>query len=440
MVRTTHHRPLAIDLFAGAGGLSLGLEQAGFDVVGAVEIDPVHAATHEANFPHTKVLCQDVRELTGATIRQACGVGRASLDLVAGGPPCQGFSLIGKRILEDPRNSLVQHFQRIVLELRPRTFVMENVPGMASGGHTQLLEELIAGFEAGGYQVRRPYELLNAARYGVPQNRTRLFLLGSRGRTTLPEYPEPTTRPPPSARTLGKATREIDLPPCPTAEEALGDLPDIEAARSHTDGDFRPWKLRGGSTYAKQLRGDVLDPTDHSRPRAGQGTGITGCQTAQHTDLSRTRFRETPPGTTEPVSRFFRLAADGISNTLRAGTATDRGAYTAPRPIHFRYARCISVREAARLHSYPDWFRFHETIWHGFRQIGNSVPPLLGRAVGASVLAALGHAPTKPRQVQPLGAPHLTRMAMHEAAAHFGVSAHAIARRRRAALPADEGA
>lgn len=426
MVKTHTSRPIALDLFAGAGGLSLGLEQAGFDVVGAVELDPIHAAAHKANFPDASVLCQDIREVTGADLRRECGIGRRAVDLVAGGPPCQGFSLIGKRVLEDPRNSLVHHFMRIVQEIRPRTFVMENVPGMASGKHTQLLDELIGGFERSGYRVRLPYQLLNAAQFGVPQKRSRLFLIGARQGVRLPEYPDPTSSLP------GAANGHAGLPACPTARDALGDLPDIELTNSKANGDdFRDWILKGGSSYARRIRGEEEDSDDYSYRRNSRRVGVTGCRAAKHTVLSRSRFKATTPGNTEPVSRFFKLAPDGVSNTLRAGTATDRGAYTAPRPIHYEHARCISVREAARLHSYPDWFRFHRTIWHGFRQIGNSVPPLLARAVGQAIRSALGVEPIKPSRTLEMGDESLTNITMKDAANLFGVSHHQIAPRQR---------
>src|SRR5207244_3649928 len=109
-----------------------------------------------------------------------------------------------------------------------------------------------------------------------------------------------------------------------------------------------------------------------------------------HTPLSQKRFQATAAGETEPVSRFLKLDPMGVCNTLRAGTGSDRGAFTSPRPIHPHSPRCITVREAARLHSYPDWFRFHATKWHGFRQVGNSVPPLLARAVAAELVRAMG--------------------------------------------------
>ena len=127
------HRPIGIDLFAGAGGMSLGFEQAGFDVVAAVEIDPIHAATHEFNFPKCKTICRSVVELSAADIRNQAGIGDRRIDVVFGGAPCQGFSMIGKRALDDPRNALVHHFVRLVVELDANYFVFENVRGLTLG-------------------------------------------------------------------------------------------------------------------------------------------------------------------------------------------------------------------------------------------------------------------------------------------------------------------
>lgn len=429
-------RPIAVDLFAGAGGLALGFEQAGFDIAAAVEFDPVHAAIHELNFPETKVICGDVKDVTGKQIREAAGLGARDIDVLIGGPPCQGFSLIGHRVLEDPRNSLVFHFLRVVTELKPRMFVMENVPGMATGAHCDLLHELIEQCKKAGYQVRMPYRTLNARSYGVPQDRERLFLLGARKGEKLPEYPSPTHR---IRGTRGNATLVTldlelgDLPMCPSVGDALGDLPNIDDDDSLFETDLLQVKLKGGSEYARRLRGDIPDPSDFSPPREADSKQMSGFLRAAHTDLSKSRFAETKQGQTEPISRFFKLALDGTCNTLRAGTASERGAFTAPRPIHPVFPRCITVREAARLHSYPDWFRFHRTIWHGFRQIGNSVPPLLGRAVGGSIMKALGVKPSRPKDSLPLGPEKLAGLNMREAAAHFGVSATVIAPRKRAA-------
>ncbi|MDX2121062.1 MAG: DNA cytosine methyltransferase [Gemmatimonadota bacterium] len=427
-------RPIAIDFFAGAGGLALGFEQAGFDVVAAVELDPIHAAVHQLNFPETAVICRDIRSLSGAEVRELAGIGRAAIDVVIGGPPCQGFSLIGHRILDDPRNSLVFHFLRLVTELKPRAFVMENVPGMASGAHHQLLDELIERFREAKYRVRTPIGTLNAAEFGVPQNRRRLFLLGAREDMKLPSYPEPTSLGPNgnghSAHGL-PLFRAEGLERGTTVAEAIGDLPDIEEFDSLWTTDRLVHRLRGGSGFARTLRGELKDPGDFSYRRKGGEGELTGCLRAAHTAESRRRFAATRPGETEPISRFFRLPPDGLCNTLRAGTASDRGAFTSPRPIHPSRSRCISVREAARIHSYPDWFRFHRTIWHGFRQIGNSVPPLLGRAVATGIMKALGRKPVRPRRVLQLGDEALAHFNMKEAADHFRVDRKVIAQRRR---------
>ncbi len=149
-------RPIGIDLFAGAGGLSLGFEQAGIDNVAPVEIDPIHACVHRFNFPETAVVARSVVGLTGRAIRAAAGIGDRPVDVVYGGAPCQGFSLIGQRALDDPRNSLVREFVRLVGELGARRFVFENVKGLTIGRHRAFLDELIAAFRQKGYVVRLP--------------------------------------------------------------------------------------------------------------------------------------------------------------------------------------------------------------------------------------------------------------------------------------------
>jgi DNA (cytosine-5)-methyltransferase 1 len=145
--RQSRNRPIAVDLFAGAGGMTLGFEQAGFDVLTAVEIDPIHCAIHQFNFPFGMVLCKSVTQTTGAEIRKRSAIQNRDIDVVFGGPPCQGFSLIGKRSFEDPRNQLLFHFIRLVLELKPKYFVMENVKGMTLGKHREFVDEIISKFK-----------------------------------------------------------------------------------------------------------------------------------------------------------------------------------------------------------------------------------------------------------------------------------------------------
>jgi DNA (cytosine-5)-methyltransferase 1 len=174
---------------------------------------------------------------------------------------------------------------------------------------------------------------------------------------------------------------------------------------------------RRASAYAKAMRGK--DPGDRSHSRHWNPRALTSSARTIHTDLSIERFAATQQGETELISRFYRLHPKGLCNTLRAGTGSERGAYTSPRPIHPRLPRVISVREAARLHSIPDWFRLHATKWHGFRQIGNAVAPMMGRAVAESIVEALMLKPAKPRMKLALGDPRLLTMTMSEAAAYY---------------------
>lgn len=418
-------RPVAIDLFAGAGGLSLGFEQAGFDVAAAIELDPIHCAAHEYNFPESAAICADVSLLKSEQIRQRPEIGDRPVDVLVGGAPCQGFSLIGKRALDDPRNRLVYHFARLVRELDARYFVFENVRGLTIGKHRQFLHEVIEEFQANGYNVVIPYEVLNAAHYGVPQSRLRLFLLGAKVGLPLPRYPEPLTVPANPVRS------DLLLPEGPNVWDAIGDLPEVEDFPSLLTTDTVKGRFGKGSQYARQLRGLLEDIQDFGYRRRFDPDLLTSSLRAVHTKESQRRFRRTLHGDSEPISRFLKLDPKGVCNTLRAGTATDRGAFTSPRPIHPRTSRCITVREAARLHSYPDWFRFHVTKWHGFRQIGNSVPPHLARAVGREVLRALGVKPLKPRRVIRLGDEALLAISMTEAAKRYGVASTVIAKRIR---------
>jgi DNA (cytosine-5)-methyltransferase 1 len=415
-VNSTEQRPIGIDLFAGAGGMSLGFEQAGFDIAAAVEIDPIHCATHEHNFPCTKTICASVVDVSGDDIRHRANLGDVEIDVVFGGAPCQGFSLIGKRAFDDPRNQLVLHYVRIVTELQPKYFVFENVKGLTLGKHVAFLNELITALDNAGYNVVIPYQVLNAADFGVPQDRKRLFVIGARRGLALPKYP----------------IRMISRIP---VWDAIGDLPDADQFEEliANDSFHVDWTTR--SLYARRLRGLDNDPTNYGYMREFDPNFLTSSLRTEHTALSKSRFMATEHGKTESVSRFRKLPPNGLCNTIRAGTDSARGAFTSPRPIHPYLPRVITVREAARLHSYPDWFRFHSTKWHGFRQIGNSVPPLLGRAVAAEIAKALGVKPRRPQHILSLGAPDLVTLDMREAERHFQVPRNTIAQRARKANP-----
>ena len=407
---------IGVDLFAGAGGLSLGFEQAGFTVAAAVEYDPIHAATHEYNFPNCGTICRSVAEIDGEYVRSHSKIGKKDVDVVFGGAPCQGFSMIGKRALDDPRNHLVYHFVRLVSELKPKYFVFENVRGLTVGEHKKFLAEIIAEFKAKGYKVQEDYQVLNAAHFGVPQDRQRLFLMGARKGQRLPEYP---------VKTHGFPGVNLDLgftETSPTVWEALGDLPEADDYAELLERDWVEAEFNKPSAYAGGLR----QKTEQGR----LCNLLTSSLRTVHTALSKKRFKATAPGETEPVSRFLKLDPNGVCNTIRAGTASDRGAFTSPRPIHPFSPRCITVREAARLHSYPDWFRLHVTKWHGFRQVGNSVPPLLGKAVASKVMEQVGCEP-EPAEPRSVGDISLLELKMSDAANRYGVPSTVIPHRIR---------
>ncbi|MGI2907053.1 DNA cytosine methyltransferase [Tolypothrix sp. VBCCA 56010] len=504
-----YRRPVAVDLFAGAGGFSLGIEQAGFDVLVAVEYDPIHACTYCFNFPLTEVLCADVSTVTGDVIRQAAnrswithlysgGVGDGGsggvssknfppspcpplppssywdgqIDLVFGGPPCQGFSMMGKRELEDDRNSLIFHFCRLVIELNPRYFVMENVPGMAAGKYKALLLHLISNFEAAGYHIQKG--ILNAADFGVPQKRRRLFVIGTRQELKVRSEELGV-----KSEELGVNNSLVSLSGCQpkrssvTVKDAIADLPDIDyfpelansdevllsteqlqqlqeksssyviKLRSHPfirqgdketrgQGDKEDKGTRGQGDKGTILSSPLpIPPSPHpplspfpplpnfSYPRLWNPQLLTSSMQTQHQENSKIRFGETLAGELETISRLRRLDLNGLCHTLRAGTDYLRGSHTSPRPIHPTASRVISVREAARLHSFPDWFRFHQTKWHGFRQVGNAVPPLLAQAIAEKIIAALCVVPFSPQQPLELGDTQLLRFTPSQAKNHF---------------------
>lgn len=438
-------RPIGVDLFAGAGGMTLGFEQAGFDVLAAVELDPIHCAIHEFNFPFWSILCQSVVDTTGEEIRKQSNIGDRDIDVVFGGPPCQGFSIMGKRALDDPRNSLVLHFLRLVVELKPKFFVMENVPGLTTSKYQNFLSEVIEEFNSRGYEVEGNYKVLNAAHYGVPQNRARVFLLGCRQGFSLPKYPPAITRVAYSGKKANCNEFSL-LPVCPTVWDAIADLPEVNRFPELLNQDWVIAEYSEPSSYSRLLCAESYKEDDYSCDRSffpkiltpsmqlGEVSllrTLTSSLRTKHTLESIARFSDTLPGKKEPISRFYKLHPKGICNTLRAGTASNRGAFTSPRPIHPFTPRCITVREAARLHSYPDWFRFHVTKWHGNRQVGNSVPPMLAKAVAAEIIRALGVSPVKPVGSMPIGEEKLLQLNMFQASRRYRVDPRVIEPRKR---------
>lgn len=346
--------------------MSLGFAQAGFRVVGAIDADPLNVRTHAKNLPETLCWEADLLALTGRTILRRCGLKAGELDAVFGGPPCQGFSEIGPRRKRDERNRLLLRFATLVTELRPRYFVLENVRGLFFGRHGSLLQRFLHTVREGGYEVVSPTRLLDASDFGVPQKRRRAFVLGYRRGLRPPHYPS-------------KA-----LVRTPTVAEAIGDLPNVDDFESLLAGDVYFGDRGNPSAYAAELRRPRTTATTNATP-----PGLTGCQRTQHTAAVLRRFQRTRPGRYEKRSRCYRLSNSGLAYTLRAGSGPEAGSFTAARPIHPEWPRYITVREAARLHSFPDWFTFERAKWHALRQIGNSVPPLLAQAVASEIRRAI---------------------------------------------------
>jgi len=317
-------------------------------------------------------------------------------------------------------------FVRLVAELDAKTFVFENVKGLTVGKQKAFLDELVGAFAANGYRVRLPWKVLDAASYGVPQHRQRLILFGAKDGVELPEYPLPKTNPADGKRCIE------GLPIGPTCQDAIGDIPDAECFETLKETDAVKTSAFGKpSAYAAEMRCITNDSWHYGYVRDWNPSHLTSSARTVHTEISKRRFTETAQGSVEPISRFFKLAPNGLSNTLRAGTDGARGAFTSPRPIHFSHPRCVTVREMARLHGFPDWFRFHSTKWHGGRQIGNAVPPPLARSVATGVLKALGTQPCSAEGTITLGDQKLLYMELSEAAEYFGVEKPASKRDKK---------
>ena len=361
-------RPVAIDLYAGVGGLSLGLKQAGFDVVAGVEVDPVTARYYRYNHPGTRVFVRRVHASMQKSLTEVVPQG-SELALVAGGPPCQGFSWAGRHRPGDHRNEELACFARAVIALRPLAFVMENVRGILSHGVGELRSATLE--LSNSYAVSEP-QLLRADDFGVPQARERVFLVGIR-------------------RDLGAAPPEITGLgyDCPTVSEAIRDLP-VAPLGAPLAAHGARFVVEPESSFAKEMRGRLRSLDDHHGPPAWNDRHCTNVVQTRHSEIVRARFKRLAIGERDPISRLTRLDPDGVATTIRAGTDADYGSRSAPRPVHPSEHRVLTARECARLQSFPDWYLFHPTIWHANRQVGNAVPPLLARAVGEDIRKTLG--------------------------------------------------
>lgn len=360
-------KPILIDVFSGVGGLSLGAARAGFDVAAAVELDERALGTHKVNFPNSVHLRKDVGLLSAGDLLTELSLRPGEVQGLIGGPPCQGFSNMGRKAADDPRNSLFGSFFRLVAQLRPAFFLAENVPGILADRNAPTRLDALSSVPK-DYRLLQPIKV-KASDYGAPTTRTRVFFIGY----------DP-------ARVA--AMSEADFLPVPTIEDvrvanALRNLPKLRAHWATPEESWRSVGDLGDSAFEQRIK-DFIPATvgNQDAIRLYKNKRIaSGFLGTVHTPETIARFSELQFGEVDNVSKGTRLDPKGYCPTLRAGTGPERGSYQAVRPIHPRSPRVINPREAARLQGFPDWFQFHPTKWHAFRQIGNSVSPIVAEAL-----------------------------------------------------------
>ncbi|HBP5286766.1 TPA: DNA cytosine methyltransferase [Pseudomonas aeruginosa] len=336
--------PTILDLFSGCGGLALGTKNAGFTTALAIDIDPILSSSFPTNFPGTTFLQADISSLTSTQLAELLPHG---VDGIVGGPPCQAFSGIGRRLPDDPRRDLVGEFFRIVKVVNPTFFLMENVPGLGFPENRPILDSAIKTLGK-KWKVLEPV-ILDAADYGAPTKRKRIFVFG---------FNISKMQPPSLAEVIESNSKRT------TVKDAIGDLASIPVSEENL---LEYIDYINISDYAKKMR----SPTEI----------FTGHKITKHRPETIARFAKIPQGGVDPVGKHKRLSWIGLCPTLRAGTGSDRGSYQAVRPLHPEQNRVISPREAARLQGFPDNFIFHPTVWHSFRMIGNSVSPIIAEAL-----------------------------------------------------------
>jgi DNA (cytosine-5)-methyltransferase 1 len=356
--------------------MSLGAARAGFDVRAAVDLDGVVLDAHTTNFPNAAHLLADVKTLTGKQVRSLVGARRSNGFGMIGGPPCQGFSCIGRKSATDPRNTLFTHFFRLVDEARPLFFLAENVPGILHPCNRDFIEPALA-LVADSYSIVGPARV-RASDFGAPTARERVFVLGVLRR---------------HAPHLSSC---LDKPRSVTpvyVREALRGLPRrIHPSWLTADQGWRKVDYSGHTLFAKRASGIVPHGVgcEHSLRRLRRTSEVSGNIATRHSKAQVARYAVVRPGAMDAATKSRRLEIDGYCPTLRAGTGSDKGRFQAVRPLHPTQDRVITPREAARLQGFPDWFQFSHTKWHSFRMIGNSVSPIVAERLLKRLHGALG--------------------------------------------------
>lgn len=343
---------IGIDLFAGAGGMSLGAIQSGIKVFAAVENDPWAAMTHSHNFKDTKVICENIKDVTSKILN----INRRKEPLIIfGGPPCRGFSTSNQknRSANNPSNWLFLEYIRLIKEIRPEWIVFENVKGIIETEQGIFLDYVLEHLDSLNYEL--DWKVLNAAHFGIPQKRSRLFIIGRLEKDKNFQFSEPLNN------------------TYITVKDAISDLPELTVGANTNE---LAYKCKPTSDYAKTLRGRLKKTTNHLVtknsssiieryqyiPQGGNWENIPESLMINYKDRSRCH-----------TGIYHRLKSDEPSVVI--------GNYRKNMLIHPIQNRGLSVREAARLQSFPDWFEFKGSIGFQQQQVGNAVPPLLAEAV-----------------------------------------------------------
>ena len=359
-----------IDLFSGVGGLSYGFaHDDNFEIVAANEILPNMAKAYSLNHPTVKVYAEDIKDFSAEKVEKDLGIKASEIDIIVGGPPCQAYSTVGKRLIDDPRGKLFQEYYRVLKEFNPKLFLFENVKGLLSMQDGELLKTIISLFESLGYKVK--YKLLNAADYGAPQIRERVIIIGSKLKTEF-EYPEPTHYNPEDENNLFKNS----LKPYLTLEEAISDLPFIK-----TNEESFEYANEPQNDFQKLMRKNAPEKLmDHSSPKNND---------------KLVKIMESLPdgGTPEDLPESLRPTS-GFKNTYcrlwwkRPSTTITRNLSTpsSSRCIHPKAPRPLTTREGARIQCFPDDYQFYGSRGDRNLQIGNAVPTFLSNAVAKAIL------------------------------------------------------
>lgn len=368
-------RPKAVDLFCGCGGLSAGLRSAGFEIIAGADNEPKFMKSFMLNFPESFHFVQDLTMVRPQELMDAIGLGKEELDLLAGGPPCQGFSKNvprGRRIEDSDQNMLMFTFLDYCEALLPRSILLENVAEMRNGFSSRFRDEVIGRLTTAGYTVVDC--TLNAAMFGVPQLRRRAFVLGLRG-DKVPELPMPTHSPPSIQGALSPASNYVRV------WDAIGDLPSLR----HGEGEKETAYSSSPSTqFQRRVRNPGGRVRNHiaRRLRPRQFARIAALQPGQgNADL--------PPSLRAKASysgAYGRLTKDMVAPTITRWMFHP-GSGRWGHPVD---DRTLTIREAARIQGFDDAFEFEGSFVEQSGQIGNAVPPLLAEEIGKTVLRGLG--------------------------------------------------